>query len=271
MTLAVSQPESAMPMAGPLIEMRRVGKTYATRTGDIVAVEEASLAIGDGETIALLGPSGCGKSTLLMMIAGQIAPTTGSLTIAGRPVKGPSADLGVVFQKDLLLDWKTVLENVLLPFELRGEESAPYKSKALALLSRVGLAKFEHKRPFELSGGMRQRVAICRAWIQDPNVLLLDEPFAALDAFTREQMQLDVARLSLDRPRTTILVTHEIPEAVFMADRVAVMTARPSQIREIVEIDLPRPRTVAIRESAAFGKYVTHIHSLFTNLGVLHG
>ncbi len=271
MSLAELRPTDAGAANAALIDLRRAGKTYATKTGEVVAVEEVTLTIGAGETIALLGPSGCGKSTLLMMIAGLIAPTTGGLTIAGQPVDGPNSQLGVVFQRDLLLDWKTVLENVLLPFELRGEDSRPHEAAARALLSRVGLANFEDKRPFELSGGMRQRVAICRAWIQDPNILLLDEPFAALDAFTREQMQLDVARLSLDRPRTTILVTHEIPEAVFMSDRVAVMTARPSQIREIVEIDLPRPRNVATRESAAFGEYVTRIHSLFTSLGVLHG
>ena len=254
-----------------LVDLRRAGKTYSTRTGDVIAVEDVTLSIGVGETIALLGPSGCGKSTLLMMIAGLIQPTTGDLTIGGLPVAGPDPSLGVVFQKDLLLDWKTVLGNVLLPFELRGEDAATHRAKALTLLERVGLGGFENKRPYELSGGMRQRVAICRAWIQDPDILLLDEPFAALDAFTREQMQLDVARLSLDRPRTTVLVTHEIPEAVFMADRVAVMTARPSQIREIIDIDLPRPRTVQTRESPMFADYVRHIHSMFTSLGVLHG
>jgi NitT/TauT family transport system ATP-binding protein len=269
--MAATQSVMEKTNGGALIDMRRVGKTYPTKTGDVVAVEEATLAIGNGETLALLGPSGCGKSTLLMMVAGLIKPTTGSMTIAGQRVDGPSSALGVVFQRDLLLDWKTVLANVLLPFELRGEDTTAHEPRARALLERVGLAGFDDKRPYELSGGMRQRVAICRAWIQDPDILLLDEPFAALDAFTREQMQLDVARLSLDRPRTTILVTHEIPEAVFMADRVAVMTARPSQIREIVDIDLPRPRNVATRESAAFGAYVTRIHSLFASLGVLHG
>ena len=268
--MTVAGPASS-DAANAFIDLRRAGKTYATRTGNVIAVEEATLSIANGETVALLGPSGCGKSTLLMMVAGLIAPTSGDLAIRGEPVRGPSPLLGMVFQRDLLLDWKTVLANVLLPFELRGENPAPHVSKALALLERVGLANFADKRPYELSGGMRQRVAICRAWIQDPDILLLDEPFAALDAFTREQMQLDVARLSLDRPRTTILVTHEIPEAVFMSDRVAVMTARPSQIREIVEIDLPRPRNVATRESPAFGEYVTHIHSLFASLGVLHG
>ncbi len=271
----MSAPGASEPMlaesSSAFIDLRRASKTYAARTGEVVAVDEVTLSIRQGETIALLGPSGCGKSTVLMMVAGLIQPTTGSLWIANQKVSGPDPRLGVVFQKDLLLDWKNVLANVLLPFELRGEDPAPRRSAALALLERVGLGGFADKRPYELSGGMRQRVAICRAWIQNPDILLLDEPFAALDAFTREQMQLDVARLSLDRPRTTILVTHEISEAVFMADRVAIMTSRPSQIREIVTIDLPRPRNMKTRESPAFGAYIVRIHAAFADLGVLHG
>jgi NitT/TauT family transport system ATP-binding protein len=221
--------------------------------------------------MALLGPSGCGKSTLLMMIAGLLESSSGTVTVDGKRVDGPLDDLGFVFQRDLLLDWKTVLNNVLLPFELTGESAKSHHERALMLLNHVGLMGFENKRPYELSGGMRQRVAICRALIKDPNIFLLDEPFAALDAFTREQMQLDMQRLSLEKPRTTVLVTHEIPEAIFMADRVAVMTTRPSQIHQIFEIDLPRPRNMKTRESAAFAEYVTKIHSLFASLGVLHG
>jgi NitT/TauT family transport system ATP-binding protein len=259
------------PDAPPFIELRNAGKTYETPRGDVIAVEGATISLKHGETLALLGPSGCGKSTLLMMIAGLLEPSSGSVVIESEEVHGTRPDLGVVFQRDLLLDWKTVLGNVMLPFELAGESCEPHFERAHALLDRVGLKGFEDKRPYELSGGMRQRVAICRALIQNPNILLLDEPFAALDAFTREQMQLDVQRLSVDKPRTTILVTHEIPEAVFMADKVAVMTARPSRIHELIEIDLPRPRNFRTRETAAFGAYVTRIHSLFTSLGVLHG
>jgi NitT/TauT family transport system ATP-binding protein len=253
------------------IELYAVGKTYDTPHGQIAAVEAATLRIEHGQTLALLGPSGCGKSTLLMLIAGVLAPTTGHVAIGSEVVAGPRPDLGMIFQRDLLLDWKTVLQNVLLPFELLGESPRPHVSPARALLHRVGLNGFEDKRPYELSGGMRQRVAICRALIKDPKILLLDEPFAALDAFTREQMQLDIQRLSVDAPRTMIIVTHEIAEAVFMADKVAVMTERPSHIHELIEIDLPRPRDFHTRESAAFGEAVTHIHQLFTTLGVLHG
>ena len=258
-------------MQSAFISLRDVAKTYHTATGDVVAVEAASFELAQGETLALLGPSGCGKTTLLLMLAGLIPPSVGMIAIGGQRVCGPSSDLGFVFQRDLLLDWKSVLANVLLPFELAGERTRPHVDRARSLLGRVGLSGFETKRPYELSGGMRQRVAICRALIKDPTIFLLDEPFAALDAFTREQMQLDMARLSLEKLRTTVLVTHEIPEAVFMADRVAVMTARPGRIRDIFVIDLPRPRTVATRESAAFVQYVTKLHSLFANLGVLHG
>jgi NitT/TauT family transport system ATP-binding protein len=265
---AAAQP---VPAAPPFIALRGAGKTYETPGGEVIAVEAATLDLAHGETLALLGPSGCGKSTLLMMVAGLLEPSTGDIVIEGQSVAGPRADLGVIFQRDLLLDWKTVLGNVLLPFELAAQDSAPHVARAHALLDRVGLQGFADKRPYELSGGMRQRVAICRALIQDPNILLLDEPFAALDAFTREQMQLDVQRLSLDKPRTMILVTHEISEAVFMADKVAVMTARPSHIHEVIEIDLPRPRDFRTREQAAFGQYITRIHHLFTRLGVLHG
>lgn len=254
-----------------LISLKDAGKTYDTRSGPVVAVEAVSLDLARGETLALLGPSGCGKSTLLMMIAGLLEPSCGRIVVNGAPLSGPIPELGFVFQRDLLLDWRTVLDNVLLPFALIGQDPKRHEQRARLLLERVGLAGFENKRPYELSGGMRQRVAICRALIGDPDIFLLDEPFAALDAFTREQMQLDMQRLSLDKPRTTILVTHEISEAVFMADKVAVMTARPSRIQQIIDIDLPRRRNMKTRETEAFARYITKIHGLFASLGVIHG
>jgi NitT/TauT family transport system ATP-binding protein len=257
--------------ARPAIQLEGIAKYFESGAGTVVAIEAASLEIAAGETVALIGPSGCGKSTLLMMVAGLLAPSSGRLSIDGSPVTGPRPELALVFQRDLLFDWKTILGNVLSSFELRGEDKRQWEAKARALLVHVGLGGFEDRRPYELSGGMRQRAALCRALIQDPDILLLDEPFAALDALTKEQMQLDVARLSLDRPRTTILVTHDIAEAVFMADRIVVMTARPSRIREIVAVDLPRPRTVATRTLPAFGERVATIHALFTRYGVLHG
>jgi NitT/TauT family transport system ATP-binding protein len=253
------------------IELRNVSKTFNTTSGSVTAVEAATMSVRHGETLALLGPSGCGKSTLLMMIAGLLEPTTGKVLIEDHEVRGVRSDLGLVFQRDLLVDWKTVLGNVLLPFDLNGEDRKRHIPQAQALLERVGLKGFEQKRPYELSGGMRQRVAICRALIQNPNILLLDEPFASLDAFTREQMQLDVQQLSLDKPRTTILVTHEISEAVFMADKVAVMTARPGRIHTLIDVKLERPRDLGSRENPDFSDYVTQIHRLFAQLGVLHG
>jgi NitT/TauT family transport system ATP-binding protein len=269
LVVANSTPDKGEEAA--LISLQDAGKIYQTRTGMVVAVEAASFDLARGETLALLGPSGCGKSTLLMMIAGLLEASSGKILVNGRPLAGPIPELGFVFQRDLLLDWRSVLDNVLLPYALIGQDSKAHVDRAMSLLNRVGLGGFEDKRPYELSGGMRQRVAICRALIDDPDIFLLDEPFAALDAFTREQMQLDMQRLSLEKPRTTILVTHEIPEAVFMADRVAIMTARPSQIQEIVDIDLPRPRNMKTRESEAFARYVTKIHGMFANLGVIHG
>ena len=257
--------------AKPFITLDGVAQVFETPQGRVTAIEAASLDIATGETVALIGPSGCGKSTLLMMIAGLLNPSSGRLTIDGRPVTTPHPDLAVVFQRDLLFDWQTVLGNVLSPFVLRGERTDAHLDRARQLLTHVGLAGFEGRRPNELSGGMRQRVALCRALIQDPHILLLDEPFAALDALTREQMQLDLQRIAMERPRTTVLVTHDIAEAVFMADSVVVMTARPSQIREVIRIDLPRPRSVQTRNHPDFARYVAQIHDLFTRLGVLHG
>ena len=268
-TTAAAQPPTATGEC--FIELRSASKTFDTPSGSVVAVEAATMSLRHGETLALLGPSGCGKSTLLMMIAGLLEPTSGEILIEDREVRGVRPDLGLVFQRDLLVDWKTVLGNVLLPFDLTGGNRERHIPQAQALLERVGLKGFEQKRPYELSGGMRQRVAICRALIQNPNILLLDEPFAALDALTREQMQFDVQRLSLDKPRTTILVTHEISEAVFMADRIAVMTARPGRVHTLIDVKLERPRNLGSRENPAFSDYVTQIHRLFAQLGVLHG
>jgi NitT/TauT family transport system ATP-binding protein len=255
----------------PFITLDNVAKVFETPQGRVTAIEAASLDIAAGETVALIGPSGCGKSTLLMMIAGLLNPSSGRLAIDDTTVAAPHPDLAVVFQRDLLFDWQTVLGNVLSPFVLRGESTDAHVHRARRLLDHVGLAGFEGRRPYELSGGMRQRVALCRALIQDPRILLLDEPFAALDALTREQMQLDLQRIAMETPRTTVLVTHDIAEAVFMADSVVVMTARPSQIRQVIRIDLARPRGVQTRNQPDFARHVAEIHDLFTRLGVLHG
>ena len=252
------------------LEVHSVSKIYPARDGSpTTAVSGVDLTIAEGEFISLLGPSGCGKSTLLNMIAGLIEVTSGQIRIEGKPVTAPYTNLGIVFQSDLLLDWRTVLGNVLTQFDMRGMDPQPHTARARELIKSVGLADFETKHPWELSGGMRQRVSICRALVHDPPLLLMDEPFGALDALTREQLQLDLQRIWQSTRKTVVFVTHSIAEAVFLSDRVVVMTPRPGKIREILDIDLPRPRTLDIRESPEFAHRVRHVNRLFQELGVI--
>jgi NitT/TauT family transport system ATP-binding protein len=220
--------------------------------------------------VALVGPSGCGKSTLLRIVAGLRSPTGGDVTVDGRPVTRPIAQVGMVFQAPVLLKWRTVLDNVLLPAELAGLEARRYRDRARELLQLVGLGDFEAKLPRELSGGMQQRVSLCRALLLDPPLLLMDEPFGALDAMTRDEMNLELlrvwgesARETVGRDRKTILfVTHSIPEAVFLADRVVVMSPRPGRVARVCPVPLPRPRTVQARASADFGRLALEIYDL---------
>jgi NitT/TauT family transport system ATP-binding protein len=215
------------------------------------AVEGVSLAIPRGETVAFVGPSGCGKSTLLKLISGLVAASTGSVTVDGRPVAGPLKNVGMAFQNPVLLPWRTVLDNLLLPLEIlrengdpRAADRAEWRERARALLGTVGLAGAEHRQPRELSGGMRQRVSLCRALIHEPALLLLDEPFAALDAFTREEMWELHQALRRQREFTCVLVTHDLREAVFLASTIYVMSAEPGRIAHAHEVKLPGPRTL---------------------------
>ena len=194
--------------------------------------------------MTLVGRSGCGKSTLLRILAGLIAPSSGSVTIAGRRVSGPRRDVSLVFQRSALMPWRNVIENVLLPVEILGLSKREYRPVAADLLALVGLQGFERRRPYELSGGMHQRVALCRALIQDPKVLLMDEPFAALDALTREELSLELQRVWSERQKTIVFVTHSIQEAVLLADRVIAMSPRPGRVVRTIEVDLPRPRSL---------------------------
>ena len=252
------------------IEVAGVSRIFAARDGSpTMAVDGVDLNIGDREFVALLGPRGCGKSTLLSIIAGLIEATAGEVRIEGKPVRAPYTNIGIVFQNDLLLDWRNVLDNVLVQFEMRGLDPKPHAEKARALIASVGLGGFESKYPWELSGGMRQRVAICRALIHDPPLLLMDEPFGALDALTREQLQVDLQRLWQDSSKTVVFVTHSIDEAVFLAERVVVMTPRPGKIREVLRIGLPRPRGIEARDSEVFAANVRHINHLFQEMGVI--
>jgi len=230
-----------------------VGKTYA---GGVEAVREARFRVAPGEFLSLLGPSGCGKSTLLMMIAGLLAPSRGSIRVDGAEVQGPRRDVGIVFQSPVLLPWRTVLDNVLLPVEMLRLRRTDYERRARDLLSMAKVDDFAAKLPHELSGGMKQRVAICRALVHDPALLLMDEPFNALDAMTRDQMGLELLRIWDGHKKTVVFVTHSIREAVFLSDRVLVMTPRPATIGFETDVKLPRPRTMDMQEADEFNRYV---------------
>lgn len=241
------------------IALNRVEMRYGTSDGGFLVLEKIGFEIEEGEFISIVGPSGCGKSTLLMIIAGLISPSAGTVSVKGRIVDRTVSDLGFVFQNDLLLEWRSIINNVLLQADVRGMPKAAAKKKALDLLRQVGLEGFENRNIWELSGGMRQRVAICRALLPSAGLLLMDEPFGALDALTRDQINLDMQAIwALDRP-TALLITHSIAEAIFLSDRVLVMSSRPGRIVDEVKIDLPRPRTIELRDSAEFVSYQRRI------------
>jgi NitT/TauT family transport system ATP-binding protein len=235
----------------------------------VVALQEANLNIEKSEFLSVLGPSGCGKSTLLRCLAGLDQPTHGELLIGGSPVEGPPEGLGVVFQRDVLFEWRNVLQNVLLPAEIAGLNVRSLRPNALQLLQLLGLTGFEARYPWELSGGMRQRVSICRALLMNPSLLLMDEPFGALDAMTRDELNLELQRVWMKDAKTVFFVTHSIAEAVFLGDRVVVMSPSPGRINTVIDVDLPRPRDLAIRETPAFGRYTGQIREIFQNLGVM--
>jgi len=263
--------EAASRPARPYVEIAGVGKTYRRARHETHALECIDLAVRPGEFLAIVGPSGCGKSTLLRIVAGLNPPSTGEVRVAGRGVAGPQTELGIVFQSPVLLDWRTALANVLIQVELRGKNPGDYRERAVRLLEQVGLKDFVDRYPHELSGGMRQRVAIARALIHDAPLLLMDEPFGALDALTREQMRLDLEALWLATRKTVLFITHSIDEAVLLADRVVVMSPRPGRIDEIMEIGLPRPRGLGARRAPEFRKATERITDIFLSRGVLHG
>ena len=253
------------------IELKNVGKTFRRGTTETVALDGVDLSIKRTEFVAIVGPSGCGKSTLMRLIAGLTMPTAGTITIEGKVVSEAITNLGIVFQKPVLLDWRTVFKNVLLQVEMRGLNPADYEDRAHELLESVGLANFEDRYPYELSGGMQQRTAIVRALIHDPPLLLMDEPFGALDALTREQMRIDIEELWLATKKTVLFITHSIDEAVLLADRVVVSSPRPGKIETIIDIGLERPRGLAARKTPEFEQAVDKITNIFLARGVLHG
>jgi NitT/TauT family transport system ATP-binding protein len=235
-----------------LIEIDKLTKTYRTRDGDVPSLKPLDLDIRDGEFVAVVGPSGCGKSTLLKLVAGLIPPTSGEIRIDGRAVTEPPDDVGIVFQSPVLLAWRTVLRNVMMPVEVRRLDRETHLARAKKLIATAGLEGFENKYPWQLSGGMQQRTAICRALVHDPKIVLMDEPFGALDAMTRERMNLELQRIHHETKKTILLITHSIPEAVFLADRVVVMTERPGSIAAIYDVPLGRPRNLEMMGDAAF-------------------
>jgi NitT/TauT family transport system ATP-binding protein len=246
-----------------LIRLQDVEKTYRTRRGDLVpAVEGITLDIAENEFVTLVGPSGCGKSTLLKLVAGLTSVSGGTVHVRDTVVREPFPDVGIVFQHPVLLPWRTVLDNVLFSADMLGLRPDAYRARALDLLALSGLAGFETRLPRELSGGMQQRVAICRALLPDPSLLLMDEPFGALDAMTREEMGFELLRIWEARRKTILFVTHSIPEAILLADKVVVMTPGPGRIARVITIDLPRPRTVELEFDAKFKTYSDEVRGL---------
>jgi len=250
-----------------MIRIDGAGMIYKAESGPVEALRDINLEIGEGEFVALVGPSGCGKSTLMRAIAGLRPVTSGRITVDGSIVDRPVPKVGMVFQAALLLKWRSVLDNVLLPVELSDQNPAHYRDRALELLTLVGLGDFIDKRPAELSGGMQQRASLCRALIMDPPILLMDEPFGALDAMTRDEMNIELLRIwgesrsATNKRKTIVFVTHSIPEAAFRADRVVVMTARPGQVASIRAVNIERPRVAETRANPELGRLSFEIYS----------
>ncbi len=253
------------------LSVEGVSLVYPTSRGPLTALQQLSFGVAPGEFVSVLGPSGCGKSTLLKLVTGLLRPAEGRLALAGRTIDGPRADVGIVFQQPTLLPWKRVIDNVLVPIRARGGSVAEHHDKAMSLLELVGLSAFARHYPQELSGGMQQRVGIARALLAEPNLLLMDEPFAALDAMTRESMMDELLHIWQRSGKTVLFITHSIPEAVYLSDRVLVMSPRPGRIVDSVPIDLPRPRSVETMAAARFGELCNELRARFRSLPTAPG
>ena len=251
-TLPKSKENPSAEPASPALSIKNVRKFYQ----DLEAIRNVSLDVAQNEFLSVLGPSGCGKSTLLLMVAGLVNNSAGEISIKGKPVTGPRPEIGMVFQQPVLLPWRTVLNNVLFPIELLKLPRAKYVERAMELLAMAKIDDFAHHLPRQLSGGMRQRVSICRALVHEPSILLMDEPFSALDALTRDEMGVELLRIWQVNRKTVLFVTHSIREAAFLSDRVVVMGRRPATIVEEMTIDLPRPRKIGLTEDERFNQYV---------------
>jgi NitT/TauT family transport system ATP-binding protein len=254
--------QNAPSVAPDKLSVNAVGKTFLTRGSSLVVLDDINFNVRAGEFFVIVGQSGCGKTTFLRIVQGLDQPTSGGIELDGRPLHGPGPDRGFVFQHDALFPWRTILRNVMFGQELRGTPRAEAEREARKIISLVGLAGFEQHYPHELSGGMRQRVNLARAFAVNPDLLLMDEPFAALDALTRESMQQELVRIVAETGKTVLFITHQIDEAVLLADRIAVFSARPGRVASIVDVDLPRPRTLALKRTPEFQAMVEHVWSL---------
>lgn len=259
--------EQRIPIAAKdtIFRTENLDVTYQTSRGPTKALEDFSTSLESGEFLSILGPSGCGKSTLLKVAAGLLLPSSGTAELDGRPIDGPRRDVGIVFQQATLLPWQTVLNNVLLPIRTLGMDMQAGTERARSLLQLMGLESFERHYPHELSGGMQQRVGIARGLVHDPSLLLMDEPFAALDAMTREHMMVELQRIWMEARKSVIFITHSIPEAVFLSTRVLVLSPRPARILRDISIDLPLPRTEETLASARFGEICAELRALFSH------
>ncbi|MFN9771976.1 MAG: ABC transporter ATP-binding protein [Burkholderiales bacterium] len=257
--------------AAPYIRISHVEKTYESRRGPVHALQDIDFAVAKGEFVSILGPSGCGKSTLLKCVAGLESVSGGRIEVAGVGVSQSPENLGIVFQRDVLLDWRTVLDNVLVVAELRGLDPRKFRARAMELLQLFGLEKFADRFPWELSGGMRQRASICRALLVDPGLLLMDEPFGALDAMTRDELNLELRRMWMETHKTILFITHSVTEAVYLSDRIVVMSRNPGRVAEIIEIDLPQHRPLSLRGEPEFSRHTGRIFKMFSSMGILKG
>ncbi len=263
-SVIVQQPQSRSRTEGvaqPVISARDLSMVYRARAGETVALQNANLTVQAGEFVSLIGPSGCGKTTLLRLIADLTLPTSGTLRVAGKSPKEAreAREYGYVFQAPVLYEWRTVIKNVMLPLEIMGFSKAERQERAARLLKLVGLQDFHRQYPFQLSGGMQQRVSIARALAFDPKLLLMDEPFGALDEITRESMNDELLRIWGETHKTVVFVTHSIPEAVFLSSRIVVMTPRPGKIERVIDVDLPYPRDEGVRQSRRFFELTTEV------------
>ena len=270
-TMSVDQPsahlrvvsEQSAPSKASGINLSGVSKTYGTGDGQVQSLRPLDFHINDGEFFVVVGPSGCGKSTLLKLISGLLAPTSGEIHVDGKKVTEPHGDVGIVFQNALLLPWRNIINNVLMPIDMKNLPRAQYMDRAKQLLKMVGLEGFEKKLPWQLSGGMQQRASICRALVHDPKIMMMDEPFGALDAMTREKMNVELSRIQRQTGKTILLITHSIPEAVFLADKVLVMTERPGGIEAIYDVPLGRDRNLDTMANPVFTELVSRVRKHF--------